>query len=238
MFEDAIRYPWTGDERLETIAIGGVLSLLGVLIVPTVLVFGYVVRVLRRVSAGETESPPAFGDWESLLVDGLKAFVVAVVYGAVPAIVFTLAVLSWILPFSVTTGGEPAAGPNLFLVAVGLLVLALSLVASVAAVYLVPAAVAAFARTGRLGAAFSLAELRAIAGDRDYAKGWLVAVAVSILASIVGGALSATFAGAVLVPFVSFYGTVASAYAVGAGVSEIPLLEAEDGPGVTERQTA
>lgn len=230
MFEEAIRYPWKGEKNVETIAIGGVLSLFGFLILPMFLVYGYAVRVIRQVSVGDDETPPVFEDYEELFVDGLKTFAIVLVYSLIPTAVVALAVGSWFVPVAVSSGsgGSPGAVGVIGLV-IGLLVLLVAAVVSLAFLYLVPGAVAAFARTGRLGAAFSPTELRAIGGHRGYAVGWAVAVGVTLLASIVGGAVSATVLGALLVPFLTFYGTVAAAYAIGNGVSDLPVVEGDEG---------
>lgn len=234
MLEEAIRYPWKGEDNVETIAIGGILSLLGFLIVPVFPVYGYAVRVIRDVSAGADEYPPVFEDWEELFVDGLKAVVVALVYSLVPLAMFAVAAVAWFVPVtaSAAADGPGALGAVGFLVGVAVTFAAVA--ASLALVYLVPAAVAAFARTGRLGAAFSASDLRAIGGSKPYATGWLVAVAVTLLASVAASALSMTGVGALLVPFVSFYGTVAAAYAIGEGIAEIPLIEREETAAVGE----
>lgn len=46
-------------------------------------------------------------------------------------------------------------------------------------------------------------------------------LSVTILVSIVGGAASMTVLGALLVPFVAFYGAVSAAYAIGEGVADV-----------------
>jgi hypothetical protein len=51
--EAALRYPAGGDDPVRTVGIGGVLSLLSVLIVPLVLLAGDVVRVLGHTMAGD-----------------------------------------------------------------------------------------------------------------------------------------------------------------------------------------
>lgn len=237
MLEEAIRYPWNGEKNVETILIGGVLTLLGFLLIPMLPVYGYVVRVLRDVSTGDDEFPPVFEDWESLFVDGLKAFVVLFVYSVVAALVVGLVVLGLVLPVTFTQG-PGTGGPNVLGLVLALFVAAVAVVVSVAVAYLLPAAVAAFARTGRLGAAFSPGEIRSIGGHRGYAEGWVVALVVTILVSVLGGVVSATGVGALLAPFISFYGTVAAAYAIGEGISDLVVVEREDGSATMQRSTA
>jgi hypothetical protein len=227
VFEEAIRYPWKGEEKVETIVIGGLLSLFGFLLLPMFVVYGYLVRVMRQVSDGDVEAPPVFDECEELLVDGLKMFVVTLVYSLVPTAVLALAVLSWVVPVAVSDGSGTALSGAVGLL-VGLVVLLGAVVISLAAAYLLPAAVAAFALTGRVGAAFSPTRLRSFGGHREYAVAWLVALVVTLLANFVAGAVSATVVGALLVPFVTFYGMVAAAYAIGDGVSDVPVVENDE----------
>ncbi|EMA30249.1 DUF4013 domain-containing protein [Haloarcula japonica] len=231
MLEDALRYPWTGEQKVETILIGGVLTLLGVFFIPALFMYGYLVRVIRAVSAGDDEVPPVFDDWGDLFIEGVVAFLISLVYSLVPLVVIGLAIASFVLPASVvtTTGGEPAPGLSIIGLLLALVVVTVTVVGSLGAVYLLPAAVAAYAVTGRVGAAFSPGTLRAIGGSQTYAVAWLVAVAIAIGAQVVGGLASVTVVGAVLIPFLSFYGNVAGAYAIGTAVREVPALASESG---------
>ena len=61
MLGDALSFPRNDDDWLETVLIGGVLSILGVLVVPAILVNGYLLRVLEAAVADE-ETPPRFED--------------------------------------------------------------------------------------------------------------------------------------------------------------------------------
>ena len=88
---------------------------------------------------------------------------------------------------------------------------------------MVAAAVAAYALTGRFASAFSPSTLRTVGTDGSYAVAWVVAIVVGFLAQVVGGVFTLTLVGAVLVPFVTFYGNVAGAYAIGTGVAETAL---------------
>ncbi|WP_276271872.1 DUF4013 domain-containing protein [Haloarcula litorea] len=225
MFRDAIDYPRNSDSAVTTVLIGGVLTLLSVLVVPTFFVLGYVVRALRSVLGG-SEEPPVFDDWGDLFVDGLKAFAIGLVYSLIP-VGSALAALLVVGTATFAVGGDsPRTGIVVVLAAVGVALL-LTLV-SLALVYVLPAAVVAWVRTDRLGAAFAPDELRPLAFSRTYATGWLVAVAIGLLANVVGGVVSATGVGGLLVPFLLFYAQVAGVYAIGTAVREIPRVA--DGP--------
>jgi len=226
MFEDALRYPWNGEQKVETLLVGGVLSLLGVFFIPVLFVYGYLVRVVRAVHGGNDEIPPVYDEWGELLVEGLVAFLISLVYSLVPLVVIGLAIASFILPASVVTtaGGEPSAGIAIGGLLLALVVIVVTVVVSLGAAYLLPAAVAAYAVTGRVGAAFSPGALRTIGGSGTYAVAWVVAVGIAIGAQVVGGFASVTVVGVVLVPFISFYGNVAGAYAIGTAIREVPAL--------------
>lgn len=262
MFEDALRYPWQGDDALETIVVGGILSLLGVFVLPILVLYGYFVRVMADVAvesepaepstrpgsgaepredagavdegdggdiategeAAEPAVPPGFDDWETLLVDGVKALVIGVAYSIVPTVIFVLSVLAFLVPATVSAGTDTAA-PGILGVVVGLALMVLSGFAMLALAYLLPAGIAAFAKTGDFGAAFSVANLKAIGKDGDYATAWLVALGVNLVVNVVGWFAIATVVGVVLLPFVGFYGNVASVYAIGRGVRDVELPE-------------
>jgi len=231
MFEDALRFPWHGERNAETLVVGGILTLVGVLFLPLLFVYGYLVRVVRQTAAGDVEAPPQFSEWGDLLVDGLVAFVISTLYALVPGIVVTAGALLFVVPVTAVSSVGTDGGGGLLVVLGTLLALfavVLSVALVVATLYFVPAAIAAYARTGRFGAAFEPQLLRPIVTDGRYATGWVVAVVVSFLAQVVASAVSATGIGVVLVPFVLFYGSVAGAYAIGVGVSEFDMGEPAD----------
>lgn len=208
MIEEAINYPRSGENASMTILIGGVLALFSFLIVPGLLLLGYFVRVLRGAEAGE-ETPPTFGAWGELLVDGVKAFVVLLVYSIVPAIVV-----------SVTTGGLIAAagagGVRTAAVAGGLIGLLVGGILWLAAFYVIPAALASLASTDRLGSAFDTDVLWVVLTDGRYATGWLVALVLFVLTAVVVTVLNVVpFLGFVVGAFLDFYVGVAAAYLYG-----------------------
>jgi hypothetical protein len=191
----------------------------------TLFVYGYLVRVVRQVAAGDDEEPPTFDEWADLLVDGVVAFVISLVYFLVPALVIVVAAGAWIVPVSVGTGIGGSGGDSLAVLGVLLAVatVVVALLALVAALYLFPAAIAVYARTGSVRAAFSPAVLGAVGTTDSYASAWVVALVIALVAQIVGGGIALTVIGLVLVPFVGFYGNVAAAYAIGRGIRETDL---------------
>ena len=238
MFEDALRFPWNGDRKLETLLIGGVLLLLSPLLVPVLFVYGYLVRVIRRTDVGDTDEPPVFSEWGELLVDGVVGFIISLVYFLIPTAVITIGAVLFFIPVGIAGSSVGDAGGGIIAAGgavIALFVVALSVLLSIAAMYLVPAAVAAFARTGRFGAAVSPSVLRPMLTSRRYATGWAVAVAITLLAQILGGAVSATGIGVLLVPLVTFYGNVAGAYAIGRGVSDLEMETSVDEDAATSQ---
>ena len=88
--------------------------------------------------------------------------------------------------------------------------------------YVLPAAIASYAESGRLGSAFDVGELRTVITSGKYATAWLVGFAVVLVAGVVNGVLNVvpvlgTFLGA----FVTFYAVVAAYYCIGTAWSEL-----------------
>ena len=183
-FEEAINYPRNREDAIRTILIGGVLSLLGVLLVPAVIVLGYLMRALRLSIEGETE-PPEFDEWGDLLVEGIKAIAIAIVYFLIPTIVFAVSV-GGIAITAIATGDVPAAA-----IASSIAGFFLSFLLFLLAWYILPAALANAAHEERLGAGFALGQIRPVLFHGTYAMNWLLALAIFIAASIVVGILGA-----------------------------------------------
>ena len=221
MITQSIEYLRNSEDWLKTVLIGGVLSLLSALVLPTFLVVGYLLRVLRATMRGD-EEPPVFDDWGDLAIDGLKGFVIGFVYFLIPGIVVAVAVFLGVAG-AVAGGGSDAAGVFGGLVAlVGALV---GFVLTIFAAYITPAALSNYAETDRLGAAFSYGDLKPVLFSGKYATAWLYAFAVIVVAGIVSGLVGATGVGAILSAFITFYALVAAYYIVGTAWGDIHHVE-------------
>ena len=197
---------------VRTVLIGGILSLLGVLIVPTILVAGYLVRVVRATMRGD-DQPPVFDEWGDMAVDGLKAAVIAFVYGLVPMIVAGVLVGGSIFALVLGQGSNGASVLGSLGVLVGVLA---SFVLGLLAAYVIPAAVANFAETDQLGKAFSVSDLRPVLTSGKYFTAWISAFAVIFVAALISGVLSGVpILGWIAGAFIGFYAAVAAYYIIG-----------------------
>jgi len=201
---DALTYPMENDDWTVTVLIGGVLGLLSFLIVPSFLVSGYLVRGVRERAQGATQ-PPTFGDWDELLVDGVKAWAIGLVYMLVPLVVFGVTVGGSLM--TITTGTDAGMGAGLAGLVGGLVI---TFVLSLVFGYVATAAIIHFACTGELGAAFDVGTLRKLVLSPEYATPWLVSAALFIATSVVMGLFNGlpiigSLIGTVLGQFAIFY---------------------------------
>ena len=227
MLSDALRYPLNGDGWVRTILIGGLLTILSVLVLPAFLVQGYYVRVLRGV-ANDDPDPPAFDEWVALLVDGVKLFVVnvVVVLGVVVVQAGVAVVLGTGSFLAGTTGvSDPSAAGGV----VGLLGIGVLLAGIVAITYVAPAMFVNFAREDSLTAAFHVSTVLSGALSVEYLIAWLLAVAVGLVLGTVASILSLLVVGI----FGLFYVQVVTYYLFGRGFVDGLAADGSDAAAVT-----
>lgn len=209
---ESITYPTENEDWMKTVVIGGLLMLFGFLLVPLFIVYGYLVRAIRE-SLDDDPEPPVFDEWGELLVDGLQAWVIGLVYMVIPLVVMGVTVGGAVVAMATGTDAGVAAGLSALLA--GLLV---SFVLFLVFGYLAVAAVVNFASEGRLGAGFDVGVIRKVAFSRDFAIAWLTAVAVFLVSGIVVGVLNAIpFLGFILGSFLTFFVAVVAANIWAAG---------------------
>ncbi|MDY7083277.1 MAG: DUF4013 domain-containing protein, partial [Halobacteria archaeon] len=111
MLGEALKYPMNRDDWIKQLLIGGVMLIFGILLIPALIAYGYFVRVLESSIAGD-EAPPVFDDWGDMIVDGLKFFVITLIYQIIPTIIFFVFVFGSLMAL-VSAGSEAAAGAAL-----------------------------------------------------------------------------------------------------------------------------
>jgi hypothetical protein len=213
MISASLNYLRESDDVVVTTAIGGLLFILSVFLIPVFFVSGYLMRVLRQTANGNDE-PPVFDDWGDLGVDGLKAVAISVVYSVIPLTVLGI-VGALTVGLAVAGLGDGAAG-GLVGGTLALLLVALGFALSIVGAYVTPAALSNFADTGRLTAGFELRTLWTVLTTKAYAVGWLTAMAVVLGGAIVVSILSIVpIIGTLVGLFVQFYALVAACYIFG-----------------------
>jgi hypothetical protein len=238
MISESLQYLRNDEENwVKTVLIGGILSLLGVLVVPTLLVAGYLVRVIRSTMHGD-EQPPVFDEWGDMVVDGLKAAVVAIAYGIVPTIIAGIIVGGSI--FTLVVGGNANSGGLAALGGIGVFLgLLVAFVLGLLAAYVIPAAVANFAEKDSLGAAFSLSDLRPVLASGKYFTAWISGFAVIFVAGLVAGVLNVIpILGLIAGGFLGFYAAVAAYYMIGRTWGELRGIEMHEGGEMPDEQAA
>lgn len=202
MLEDGLSYPVRGD-WLGRILVGGVLGLLSPLVLPAFVLTGYYVRVLGRTARGDDE-PPAFDDPGDLLVTGLVGTVVSLAYAVVPTVAYAVVVFG-LLGAGAGVGGRGGG----LLAGIGILTMLLFVPLALLIYYVVPAALANYAREDSIGAAFDVGALKPVLLSGEYLLASILPLAVVFIVGIVTTILFMTIVGGLLVPFVGFYANVA-----------------------------
>jgi hypothetical protein len=214
-FGPSVRYLLGSDEWTRTVVIGGLATLFGFLVVPAVLVAGYLVRVLQAAT-NEHEEPPTFDDPRVLATVGLRASAVVAAYGL--AFLLVSAVILAVVG-NVDAGSGLTAADALVLALV-----ALNVAVGLVTAYVVPAAVANLAERGTIRAGFAVGDLRSVLASRAYLRTWLAAdVVLVVTAAVVAAVGVVPLLGAVAAGFVWFYGATVACHLLGGGWREARL---------------
>lgn len=222
MFRAVLQYPFRADgdwSALDVILVGGGLHLLAVFVpvLPLVVVAGYLVRVLDHAAGTDRTafrtdaSPPSFRGIRGLFADGLAAVAIGVSYLSIPVAVLLVTARGLGL---VRFG---AGGPT-FSTGVGFLAgSTVTVLLAFAFVYVLPAALTAYARRRRFRAAFDLDLLWPLVTDVRYLAAVVVSVVGLGFASMVARPLNRLALGF----FVLFYAETVAATLCGHAVAGI-----------------
>jgi len=214
---EAFRYPL---QRPVNILIGAVFSLLGVLIVPALFIYGYIVRVMADTIEGSDEMP-AWTDWGYLLRKGAGAFVISLVYQLILGIIIFIVLGSTIMAFIPAMMAGASIGD--VLISGALAGIIVSVVASFFLGFLCLIGILRYADIGNIGSAFAFGNLFGelklnfshyliaylILCGAIVALGLLVA-ALSLISPVIGAAT-----GVIVVLFAGFYIMVVAARLLG-----------------------
>ncbi|RDI72924.1 DUF4013 domain-containing protein [Halopelagius longus] len=218
MLRHALSYPLNSDDRIPTILIGGVLTVLSFVIpiLPQAILQGYGVRVLRS-SAKDESAAPSFIDWVTLIVDGIKLLLINLAYTFVFLVPIVVALFAFGLGEQLLSGGPtPSAVGSAVDSALAAAFVLFIVVLSVAVAYIVPAAYANFAIEGSMGSAFDFSTIKEATTTSEYFTAWVLAAVIGLLLGALGIVLSVVLVGVLVL----FYVQVVAFYLVGRGFSK------------------
>lgn len=185
----SFRYIMEDRQWLSKLLIGVVMSILGFLILPALILQGYVVKIIRHVMGGDWDSLPEWDDWGELLKDGFFVTVAQIVY-TLPFIILMFIGIA-------ATGGiaSVSSGEDLAAVAAtggGLVLFCLVILFAIAFLFLTPAILIQYAIKDDFGACFRFGEVADIIRNRmaDILIAFLVTLVAGIAIALVVGILS------------------------------------------------
>lgn len=196
IISDSIKYPSTSWGK---VLILGIILIASVLIVPIFLLYGYMLRIIKATLAGLDELPE-FDEIGEMFVDGLKVFVVAIVY-AIP--VWIIAAIIGAITGSATstaTSLDPSMiwalfFGNLILVIIAVIVGLIEVIAIANMAY----------NNSELGAAFRFSEILdyiAKIGWGKYIITYILIAIVSFIGFLIGMLTIFILVGIILLPLV------------------------------------
>ncbi len=146
------------------------------LILGMALLAGYMVAVMRRVLNGQVDGLPRWENWGELLVDGLKVWVIGLVY-ALPLIIASFCLL---VP-AMALGDDAGAVMSILIMLASCIIILYSIVVTI----VIPAAFAFWVASDDLGAAFRFGDILAFV--RENLSTYLVTLIMTWVASLIGG---------------------------------------------------
>lgn len=206
------KYPMESDDWIVTVAIGGIMLILSFLVIPILAVWGYLVRAIRAGMEG-AEEPPVFDDWGDLMMEGLVAGIIGLIYQIIPGIVFGVFVLGSLA--AMLSGSDAGAGAGFLGLFGGFF---LWWVLAIIFGYVGFAGVANYAKEGDFGAGFDFGVIKEVATSREYMMAWVYVIVLNIVVGIITGILNIIpFLGALVGLFVSFYALIIAGWLWGDG---------------------
>ena len=147
------------------------------LILGMALLSGYMVAVMRRVLNGQVDGLPQWENWGDLLIDGIKMWVIGVVY----SLPILIAWICMMVPMAVLGNSDAEVLVTILIMLFGCIIILYSIVLAI----VIPAAIAFWVASDDLGAAFRFGDILAFV--RENLSTYLVTLIMSWVASLIGG---------------------------------------------------
>ncbi len=207
----AIRFVKEDDRWVSKLLIGVLVSVFAFLIIPALLLQGYVIKIVRQVMNGDWDGLPEWDDWGKFLKDGF--------YVTVAQLIYTLPFILLLIIGTAMTGGAVGLienGDAAGLLASGgfMLLFCLMMLFIIALLFLTPALLIQYAIKEDFGSLFRVGEIMAII--RNNLADILIVFAVMVVAGLAISLVSSVLA---LIPCLGWIAAVVIGLAVGPYIS-------------------
>jgi hypothetical protein len=193
------------------------------LILAALLLNGYGIEIVRRVIKGASPVLPEWGNWGELLMDGLKLFIIQIVY-ALPMILVGVC----LGPLAGVTAEEAQEVSSMF----SAFMSCLNVLWGIVLALFLPAAVAFYVAEGEVSAAFRFGDVFGFV--RDNFGTYVVVAVLSWVAGIIGGLgfLVCGVGALVTIPYAGWVTNhlTGQAYLEASGKTAQPAVEVEPEP--------
>lgn len=204
----ALGFPFEDKDWIVKILIGGILLLIPIV---NFFVFGYIFKVLQRVTREGVYEFPAWNDWGSLFGQGFFVFLFGLIYGLVPGILWGIGTAFIGCSVLAAAGSSYGVGP---LASLGIPFMALGGIIGFLIALITPMAMALYADTGEFGQIFNFGEIFSRIGS-NVGNYVMVILIYIVLAIVLGIIRMIPILGAIIDIFVGFYVAVVMSYLFG-----------------------
>lgn len=196
IISDAIKYPSAAWSRVVILGV--------ILIIPIVnfIGLGYLFRIIKATFAGIDELPD-FDEVGELFIDGIKIFIVGLIY-AIPVIIIA-AILGLLLSFNPSYSTGTFTGFDMFTFALGYSIYII--VAIIIGLIEVIAIANMALYEGELGAAFKFSEVMdriAMIGWGQYIIWYVIMVLLGLVAAVIAGLTFVIIIGFIIAPLIIY----------------------------------
>ena len=197
---DSIKYP---SQNWKKVIILGILSIISFLIIPVFLVLGYFLRIIKATIAGSDELPE-FDEWGDMLIEGLKVFIVELIYFIIPAIIIIIGTWASLGSLIAAQGAGIASSTAIFGLLGGFMLIGVIIAIVIGLIATIAIANMAY-YDGELSAAFKFSEIMdhiSQIGWVDYIIWYIVMILIAFVIGIISSILNALIIGIVLTPLI------------------------------------
>ncbi len=184
---NSLKYPLESDNLFETLAIGTILIIGSIFIIPWFIIMGYYMKVINHSS--NNKEIPKFEDYVDLFINGLKYFVVSIIY--IILLMFMVLLASFLGEISSILG------------VIGFLMI---FIAYLLYLYVFPAIMYEFAQEYKISDAFNFTKMSKYILNIKYIKiAILLSLVYPILFVLIQVGVSITIIGLILLPATVIY---------------------------------